>query len=129
MGVELGNRLVVARFKTGNVVALRGEITEEGASRRFTKADAEQVVDLGRDGCRQDQSALLLVANSQQLFELRLPGVGQCDQRSRIEDKRQAPKPRISSSSGISEIGRESVSMRSKLPARAKLRSRLGAGR
>jgi hypothetical protein len=45
--------------------------------------------------------ALLLVADFQQCFELRLLGVGQRDQRRRVENERHSPKPRISSFSGI----------------------------
>ena len=40
-----------------------------------------------------------------QHLELRLLGVRQRDQRRRVENERHSPKPRISSSSGISEIG------------------------
>jgi len=95
----------------------------------MAEADAKQVVDLRCDRSRQDQRAVLLLANLQQRLELGLLGIRQRDQRRRVENQRHSPKPRINSSSGISEIGRESLSMRSKLPARAKFRSRLGAGR
>lgn len=128
-GVEFGNRAVVIGFQACDVIAAGGQIAEEGAPGRFAEADTEQVVDLGRNRCRQDQPALLLVMDPQQYLEPRLLGVGQRHKRRRVEDERNSPKSRINSSSGISEIGRESESMRSKLPARAKFRSRRGAGR
>src|SRR4051794_18069259 len=127
-GVKLGDRRIVTRFQAGDVIAPRGEITEEGTSSRMAKADTQQIVDLGRDRCWEDQRSLLL-ADFQQRLELGLLGVRQCDQRRRVENERHSPKPRSSSSSGISETGRGSVSMRSKLPATAKFLSRFGAGR
>ena len=128
-GVEVDDRLVIAGFQACDVVALSGEIAEEGAPGRFAEADTEQVVDLGGDRSLENQWALLLPADSQQRFEARLPRVRRRDEGRRVEDERHSPKPRISSSSGISEIGRASWSMRSKLPARAKFRSRFGRGR
>ena len=65
VGIEFGNRSVVTGLEAGDVVASRGEIAEKGAPGRGAKADAEQVVDLGRDRCRQNQPTLLLVTNPQ----------------------------------------------------------------
>ena len=84
--VELGDHPVVTGLQARDVIAPRGEIAEEGASCRMAEADAQQIVDLGRNRRRQDQRSLLLVANSQQRLELRLLGVRQRDQRRRVEN-------------------------------------------
>jgi hypothetical protein len=72
--VEIGDRTVIVGFQACNVIALGSQIAEKGAPGRFAKTDAEQVVDLGRDRCRQDQPTLLLGADSQQRLEPRLLG-------------------------------------------------------
>lgn len=64
-GVELGNSAVIVGFQARDVIALGGQIAEEGTPGRFAKADAEQAVDLGRNRRRQDQPTLLLVTDSQ----------------------------------------------------------------
>jgi hypothetical protein len=52
-GVELRDHPVIAGFQARDVIAPCGEIAEEGTSGRMAEADAEQIVDLGRNRSRQ----------------------------------------------------------------------------
>ena len=111
------------------MIAKGREVAEELPACGAPESPSEQVVDLRRNRCGNDQRAGLGPQDLEQRVPLWLLGLGKRDKRCRVEDQRQSPKPRISSSSGIFESGRGSVSIRSKFPARAKLRSPRDSGR
>jgi len=119
---------VVIAVKSGYDEPPRREVAEKRASGLMTEALAEEIVDLGRGGSRDDQGAGFAREDVEDRGPLGLRGVGHRDQRSGVDDQRQVPKPASRSGSGICEIGRASPSMRTNPLARAKSRSRDGAG-
>src|SRR5215218_2819066 len=121
--LELGDGRVVLLFEAGDGEAASGEIDEERPARAVAEALAEQVVDLCCRLCGDDKRAGFVTQGGEDLLAAWLCGVGERDERTRVEQQGQAPNPSSSSCSGISETGRRSPSMRAKPSASAKLRS------
>src|SRR5262249_4226612 len=117
--IQLQHRFVVATVEAGALVATRGKVLQEGAPRRRAEAPTEQVIDLGGHRRRDEEAPMLRAKDLEDLVAPRLAPVGKGDERRRVDDEGHLPKPARSSSSGISETGRGSSSIRAEAGAGA----------
>ena len=78
---------------------LFGEILEEASCRAISTPSTDEVIDLGCDGRWDDQRSGLSLQHAANTAVVRVAGVPQGDQGSRINNECQSPNPRSSSSS------------------------------
>lgn len=122
---ELRDDTMVVRLQMSDDEPSGSQIFDETETSSTPQTTTKQVVHFRSDGSGDDQLAWLL---SEHQFDRRpkaVPSVGDGDERSRVDDDRQSPKPSRSSRAGTSAMEPPGPSP---MPNSTKLRSPLRSG-